>query len=159
MTDTIEHEPQSAWESLMTWDDGSPGIYEGASLINAPWGEGEAEPEEDDGFGFEWEAGFAWNNSQFYAQPETYEHLLPVTPSQAPTPLPLRLPNEPYFKKPIPAKLRWAVFRRDGYRCVLCGCDEDLTADHIHPEVKGGKATIGNLRTLCRPCNSSKGAR
>lgn len=65
----------------------------------------------------------------------------------------------PYVKKPIPTQLRWAVFRRDGYRCVKCGCDEDLTADHIHAEVHGGKATISNLQTLCRPCNSRKGAR
>lgn len=66
---------------------------------------------------------------------------------------------KPYIKKPIPSKLRWQVFKRDAYLCVRCDADEDLTVDHIHPEVKGGQATMDNLQTLCRPCNSSKGAR
>lgn len=67
--------------------------------------------------------------------------------------------EQPYRKKPIPTELRWAVFRRDDYRCVKCGYDADLTADHIEPEVKGGRAGIDNLQTLCRSCNSKKGTR
>jgi hypothetical protein len=63
-----------------------------------------------------------------------------------------------YKKKPISAKLRWAVFKRDQYRCVMCGSEEDLTADHIHSEARGGEATLDNLQTLCRPCNAKKGA-
>jgi hypothetical protein len=62
-----------------------------------------------------------------------------------------------YIKRPIPSKLRWEVFRRDGYRCVTCGRDHDLSVDHIVPEINGGKITLENLQTLCRPCNSSKG--
>ena len=67
-------------------------------------------------------------------------------------------PN-PKAKKKIPGSLRTAVFERDMYRCVKCGDHKDLSADHIHPESKGGKATFDNLQTLCRPCNSRKGAR
>jgi 5-methylcytosine-specific restriction endonuclease McrA len=63
-----------------------------------------------------------------------------------------------YRKQSIPAKVRWAVFRKDAYRCVICGSDEDLTADHIHAEARGGKATFENLQTLCRRCNAKKGA-
>lgn len=58
-----------------------------------------------------------------------------------------------------PASLRWAVFRRDGYRCVDCGCDVDLTADHVVARANGGVTTPENLVTRCRPCNSRKGAR
>ncbi len=62
-----------------------------------------------------------------------------------------------YQKKAIPNKLRTAVFERDMYRCVRCGSHKQLCADHIVPEVKGGDATMDNLQTLCRPCNTKKG--
>jgi len=63
-----------------------------------------------------------------------------------------------YKKDPISAILRWRVFRRDNYRCVQCGAWADLTVDHITAEREGGKTVEDNLQTLCRPCNSSKGA-
>ena len=40
--------------------------------------------------------------------------------------------------------------------CSNCGVKEDLTIDHIIPLARGGRHSIGNLRTLCRPCNSKK---
>lgn len=64
-----------------------------------------------------------------------------------------------YRKKKIPDRLRTAVMERDEYRCVRCGTHRDLCADHIFPEVLGGEATLENLQTLCRPCNTSKGGR
>jgi hypothetical protein len=67
--------------------------------------------------------------------------------------------RSPRRKKPIPGKLRWEVFKRDDFRCRHCGTRDDLAADHIHPESMGGPTTLGNLQTLCRPCNSRKGAR
>lgn len=51
------------------------------------------------------------------------------------------------------------VFDRDGHRCRQCKATEDLTVDHIIPLVRGGAHDEGNLQTLCRPCNSRKGAR
>lgn len=59
----------------------------------------------------------------------------------------------------IPERLRTAVHRRDGHACVECDSRDDLTLDHIHPWALGGEDSFENLRTLCRPCNSRKGAR
>lgn len=66
-----------------------------------------------------------------------------------------RAPKRP----PIPAAIRDAVLARDGDACLECGSRNDLTLDHIHPYSRGGLDTVENLRVLCRPCNSSKGAR
>lgn len=64
----------------------------------------------------------------------------------------------PVFERdPIPDALRAAVYERDGYACLRCGCADDLTLDHIFPWSKGGPDSYHNLQTLCRPCNSSKG--
>jgi len=62
-------------------------------------------------------------------------------------------------RAPIPPELRLKVYERDGYRCLECGSAEDLTLDHVLPWSWGGLETEENLRTLCRSCNSSKGAR
>lgn len=62
-------------------------------------------------------------------------------------------------KQVIPRLLRKQVFERDAYRCRHCGGHVDLCADHVIPESKGGPTTLDNLQTLCRPCNSKKGAR
>lgn len=51
------------------------------------------------------------------------------------------------------------VFERDAYRCVACRGWHDLTVDHIMPSSRGGSDDPANLQTLCRRCNSSKGAR
>lgn len=59
----------------------------------------------------------------------------------------------------IPKWLRRRIYRRDGWQCVRCGCADDLTLDHVWPWSLGGADTEDNLRTLCRSCNSSKGAR
>ena len=55
--------------------------------------------------------------------------------------------------------VRWEVWERDNFTCVHCGSRRDLSIDHIHPQSKGGKATLENCQTLCRKCNSKKGAR
>ena len=59
----------------------------------------------------------------------------------------------------IPARIRRAVFARDGKKCRECGVAERLSLDHIVPFVQGGKHTMQNLRVLCVFCNSRKGAR
>lgn len=60
-------------------------------------------------------------------------------------------------KQKIPAALRWEVFKRDSFACKHCGARDDLRADHIHPESRGGAMTLENLQTLCSRCNSKKG--
>ena len=55
--------------------------------------------------------------------------------------------------------IRELVYKRDNYACKFCGTTEDLTLDHIVPFSKGGDSTPDNLQTLCRSCNSRKGAR
>lgn len=59
----------------------------------------------------------------------------------------------------IATSTRTVVMERDGFACVECGADQDLTLDHIIPWSHGGPDTVGNLRVLCRSCNSSRGNR
>ena len=60
-------------------------------------------------------------------------------------------------KRKIPRHRCMHVFYRDGFSCKHCGSKEDLTIDHIYPEVHGGTDYCENLQTLCRRCNSVKG--
>lgn len=62
-----------------------------------------------------------------------------------------------YTKKKIGMKLRLEVYERDGFKCVICGVQKNLTLDHIKPEILGGESTLENLQTMCKSCNSSKG--
>lgn len=65
-------------------------------------------------------------------------------------------------RKPLSKKLRFEVFKRDGFTCQYCGHmapDVLLEVDHIKPVAQGGKNEIMNLVTSCRDCNSGKGAR
>ena len=57
--------------------------------------------------------------------------------------------------------LRYDVFKRDNFKCVLCGASAKddgvkLHCDHIIPISKGGKTVLSNLRTLCDRCNLGK---
>jgi len=53
-----------------------------------------------------------------------------------------------------------AIFKRDGYKCVVCGRSKtdgvEIHADHIKPRDLGGKSTIGNGQTLCAQHNFQK---
>lgn len=67
--------------------------------------------------------------------------------------------SQKYMKKKIGLKLRLEVYERDGFKCVTCGIQKNLTLDHIKPEILGGVSTIENLQTMCKSCNSSKGTK
>lgn len=59
-----------------------------------------------------------------------------------------------YIRKHV----RAAVYERDDHRCQKCGSEGPLAIDHIVAVSKGGSNEPTNLRTLCRSCNSKKGA-
>lgn len=71
----------------------------------------------------------------------------------------LRGKSDKLSRRKIADTIRLAVYERDGHACLHCGTTERLSLDHIHPHSLGGPDTIDNLQTLCRPCNSRKGAR
>jgi HNH endonuclease len=62
----------------------------------------------------------------------------------------------------ISKKIRFEIFKRDGFRCVYCGAVPSdtvlLECDHIQPVVEGGTNEVDNLVTACGACNSGKGA-
>jgi hypothetical protein len=62
-------------------------------------------------------------------------------------------------KEIIPSEIRWVIWERDNFTCKICGSRKYLSIDHIIPESKGGKLIESNLQTLCKSCNSRKGAR
>ncbi|WP_443078976.1 HNH endonuclease [Streptosporangium sp. NBC_01495] len=60
-------------------------------------------------------------------------------------------------------ELRLVILARDNYVCQHCGTevrlgDKSAHVDHIVPRVAGGPTVPENLRTLCRTCNTTKGA-
>lgn len=54
------------------------------------------------------------------------------------------------------------IYQRDKYSCQYCGRRypaEELTFDHVVPQVQGGQATWENIVTACLTCNNRKGGR
>lgn len=65
-------------------------------------------------------------------------------------------------RKNITKKIRFEVFKRDGFRCQYCGRSAPnvvLNADHIDPVANGGETSPDNLLTACVDCNSGKSDR
>lgn len=63
-------------------------------------------------------------------------------------------------RKAIGKKVRFEVFKRDGFTCQYCGATPPkviLQVDHIVPVVEGGGNDEPNLITSCQPCNIGKG--
>lgn len=61
----------------------------------------------------------------------------------------------------IQKKVRFEVFKRDGFTCSYCGAKPPavvLEIDHIEPKAKGGEDSIENLITSCFNCNRGKGS-
>lgn len=51
------------------------------------------------------------------------------------------------------------LVKEQSNRCLACGKNKKLTADHVIPLSKGGSSNIDNIQGLCKSCNSSKGAK
>ena len=81
-----------------------------------------------------------------YLGPETDEEM-EIGPDQT--------PREPFSKS-----RRFAIMKRDGYRCQLCGKSQEdgakLHIDHRIALAKGGSNEDENLWTLCLECNLGK---
>jgi len=61
----------------------------------------------------------------------------------------------------ISGKLRYAVLKRAGFHCDLCGVSADeraLEVEHILPRKHGGSDELENLQALCWKCKADKGA-
>lgn len=59
-------------------------------------------------------------------------------------------------------KIRFEVFKRDGFKCQYCGSsapDVVLHVDHVTPVSKGGDNDMMNLITSCDSCNGGKSDR
>ena len=60
----------------------------------------------------------------------------------------------------FPPNIKEAIFRRDNYKCVVCGRGREdgveIHADHKIPFDKGGTNTIDNGQTLCSEHNLLK---
>lgn len=61
---------------------------------------------------------------------------------------------------PFPNNIKESIFRRDNYRCVVCGRGRhdgyEIHADHIKPQAKNGVSTLENGQTLCSEHNLMK---
>ena len=72
--------------------------------------------------------------------------------------------REPQIRRPIDARLKYAVLQRDNSTCQRCGANihntpnVKLVIDHKIPVDLGGETTIDNLWTLCGDCNGGKQA-
>jgi 5-methylcytosine-specific restriction endonuclease McrA len=64
------------------------------------------------------------------------------------------------YPKSSRLQMRFAIFRRDNYRCQICGRTQadgvTLEVDHKQAKSKGGSDTWDNLWTLCFDCNRGK---
>lgn len=62
-------------------------------------------------------------------------------------------------RKPLSRRLRFEIFKRDGFRCTYCGATPvigPLHVDHVKPVVEGGTNDPSNLATACGACNLGK---
>lgn len=65
-------------------------------------------------------------------------------------------------RKAISKKMRFEIFKRDGFVCQYCGSHPPqvvLHVDHIIAVAKGGGNEMDNLITACSGCNLGKSAR
>lgn len=56
------------------------------------------------------------------------------------------------------AKRLWKKSIKDSWnhQCAYCKSSENLTLDHVIPNIKGGTDTTNNMVCCCKTCNQSK---
>ncbi len=66
----------------------------------------------------------------------------------------------PNVLAPFPLEVKEQIFKRDNYRCLVCGNGPhngyEIHADHIKPQAKGGTSILENGQTLCSEHNLMK---
>jgi 5-methylcytosine-specific restriction endonuclease McrA len=67
-------------------------------------------------------------------------------------------------RDPLPARLRFDILQRDGFRCRYCGRPGTasgvvLHVDHVIPVAVGGATSAYNRVTACEECNLGKATR
>lgn len=68
-------------------------------------------------------------------------------------------------RRGVTLSLRYAVLKRDGFRCVKCGASPatnravQLHVDHVIAWANGGQTALSNLQSLCSNCNLGKSNR
>ena len=66
-------------------------------------------------------------------------------------------PSKSEGRKTLSVRKRFFVFKRDHYRCRICGrSGVELEVDHKVPVAEGGSDALDNLQTLCFDCNRGK---
>ncbi|WP_160119659.1 HNH endonuclease [Rhodovarius lipocyclicus] len=68
-------------------------------------------------------------------------------------------PSATSVRKPLSTRLRFDIFKRDGFTCQYCGAHPPaavLECDHITPVALGGENEPDNLITACFTCNRGK---
>jgi len=63
-------------------------------------------------------------------------------------------------------RIKWSTTIREWLKehekpdeCIYCGSKENLTVDHILPQIRGGPDIPDNAIKACKNCNSSKGGK
>ena len=59
-------------------------------------------------------------------------------------------------RKRLASNKRRRILERDGWACVKCGDESDLTIDHKVPTCDGGTDADDNLQVLCQSCHNKK---
>ena len=72
-------------------------------------------------------------------------------------PLIIRLLNYVKYRVKNLKVNRARIYKRDGFQCVYCGLNKNLTIDHVLPKSRGGSNRWTNLVTCCGNCNRKKG--
>jgi hypothetical protein len=63
------------------------------------------------------------------------------------------------LSRSLSKRVRFEVFKRDGFRCAYCGATPNsamLRVDHVIAVSQGGSDDPGNLVTSCDDCNAGK---
>ena len=104
------------------------------------------------------ECGFAFTDAALRGRFGSWRNALVAAAAIAPASLAKGLANVPTPKrKKLSVHTRFLVFKRDGYKCRMCGrAGGVLEVDHVVPSAKGGPDKMSNLQTLCRECNRGK---